>query len=222
MRRFGHILGAVSIVAFGSCAFLPALGEEDLEEELEISVVDESRGFNPSEAVDDDDEAGVASALGLARDSSIDKDAFEEPDGENPSEGASADVGKDVHKAPDSTDRPGEDLEELPDGESVATTEEVADLVQEREAEVAEARGREDDRAAKVDVASNPSIAPQAPAESPSSEFLDVIMETVLIGVMSLLLAALATLFHRLPRGVRIALVVATLGLGGWVGFSLG
>lgn len=146
--------------------------------------------------------------------------AEEKPADEKPAEEPAAPektAGEEKREPP-----PEPDFENQPEGEHVASPEEVAKLVEERRERMEEIReSSPDDAKAKVELARNPP--PEDPGEGEPMVWTlaDVFLESLLVAAASAAIAAAWTFGHRFPKTSLAALVLLVV-LAVWVVTQLG
>lgn len=197
-RRAAVLLTSVLLcTATGGCALWPfGRTEEPAAPHPRLAVVDDQGPFDPSEAVDDEDELGSAAL-----------DANREPSDAEPFADVTAQdarAGRDSAAADDETDEvsaPDEQPKSLPDGEHIATRTEVEELIESRKHRLRALReSRRSDAEAEAIATENPPAEAVGEHRSAPLQVLDFALESVLIVGASLVLTGVWQLAAKSPR----------------------
>ncbi len=224
-RTAWMLAAAAALVLACGCGLLSRAEERPAQlEELPVveGGVEEGTPFDPSQAVDDEDEFEKP---WRRRQDRLDADPFASggaPRGSGtapaPGSGALRDAARDVRTG-DETSKARR--RKPPSGEHVATESEVDALVRERRQQLERAtRERGSDDAAKARAARNPPAQEVGKAKPVTWTILDYTLEAVLLAAGALVLTALVALFERFPRAIGGGAAAAVLAIAAIVFFQ--
>lgn len=180
------------VLALSACALFSSEEEPTVRQ---LTVVDEQGAFDPTQAVDDDDD--LERPLADARDAQA-QDAFATPGADEPP-AAEPDTG-----APDPSP-----------AEHVATPDEVAKLLAERQQDFEAAARQPDDDESKVDLAHNPAAEGVGAGPSLAWTLTDYLLEGGLLAVAAALISVCLLIARRHPKAtLALALLVTAAGVG--------
>jgi hypothetical protein len=203
MTSHAVVLAATALLA--GCSLFGAEQEQQMLQEL--PVVADDKPFDPSQAVDDDDDLDQPWS-GPER--VEDQDAFAAEDRAPAARAKDGAAPRDASARPDGASArrrtPGGPPPDVPAEEHVASPAEVEALRAHRQRQLETAGGADGD--VKAEIASNPPPEPLGPARPAAWTVLDYALEGTLLATLALAITLLVGLARRWPK------TALTIGLG--------